>query len=230
MSKDFSPSLIQELLKVFFPGKSEDAIQTNLTLLSSFARQGGVFLGLAIFGQEILDELFKGFGITVDQKKTFRKALNVYYDVVTELRRSEHVSLRQMEHENAKILNAKGEFSEENTLDSSIKRNTAVIKKLKQINEEQKETLMEELRSVNLSKFVNKFVMPSLRVQIYKLQFRYALCFIKGTKISHQSLVQGLLKVFFPGKSGDDLDADMNFEISSGIVLCRSYRGKWYFY
>ncbi|KAK8582765.1 hypothetical protein V6N13_069534 [Hibiscus sabdariffa] len=207
MSKDFSPSLIQELLKVFFPGKSEDAIQTNLTLLSSFARQGGVFLGLAIFGQEILDELFKGFGITVDQKKTFRKALNVYYDVVTELRRSEHV-----------------------TLDSSIKRNTAVIKKLKQINEEQKETLMEELRSVNLSKFVNKFVMPSLRVQIYKLQFRYALCFIKGTKISHQSLVQGLLKVFFPGKSGDDLDADMNFEISSGIVLCRSYRGKWYFY
>lgn len=44
------------------------------------------------------------------------------------------------------------------TLDSSIKRNTAVIKKLKQINEEQREGLMEELRGVNLSKFVSEAV------------------------------------------------------------------------
>jgi len=44
------------------------------------------------------------------------------------------------------------------TLDSSIKRNTAVIKKLKQINEEQRESLMDELRSVNLSKFVSEAV------------------------------------------------------------------------
>uniref|UniRef100_A0A2P2L823 Regulator of nonsense transcripts n=1 Tax=Rhizophora mucronata TaxID=61149 RepID=A0A2P2L823_RHIMU len=44
------------------------------------------------------------------------------------------------------------------TLDSSIKRNTAVIKKLKQINEEQKEGLVEELRNVNLSKFVSEAV------------------------------------------------------------------------
>lgn len=44
------------------------------------------------------------------------------------------------------------------TLDSSIKRNTAVIKKLKQINEEQRESLMDDLRSVNLSKFVSEAV------------------------------------------------------------------------
>lgn len=44
------------------------------------------------------------------------------------------------------------------TLDSSIKRNTAIIKKLKQINEEQREGLMDELRSVNLSKFVSEAV------------------------------------------------------------------------
>ena len=44
------------------------------------------------------------------------------------------------------------------TLDSSIKRNTATIKKLKQINEEQREGLMDELRSVNLSKFVSEAV------------------------------------------------------------------------
>lgn len=43
-------------------------------------------------------------------------------------------------------------------MDSSIKRNTAVIKKLKQINEEQREALMDELRSVNLSKFVSEAV------------------------------------------------------------------------
>ncbi|KAK4410725.1 Regulator of nonsense transcripts UPF2 [Sesamum angolense] len=45
------------------------------------------------------------------------------------------------------------------TLDSSIKRNTQQsLKKLKQINEEQKEGLMDELRSVNLSKFVSEAV------------------------------------------------------------------------
>ncbi|KAK6270895.1 hypothetical protein POUND7_007993 [Theobroma cacao] len=164
--KDFSPSLIQGLLKVFFPGKSgddldadrnlkamkkrstlklllelyfvgviedngifiniikdltstehlkdRDATQTNLTLLASFARQGRVFLGLPISGQEILEEFFKGLNITADQKKTFRKAFHAYYDAVTELLQSEHATLRQMEHENAKILNAKGELNEEN--------------------------------------------------------------------------------------------------------------------
>lgn len=44
------------------------------------------------------------------------------------------------------------------TLDSSIKRNTAVIRKLKQISEDQKESLIEELKSVNLSKFVSEAV------------------------------------------------------------------------
>ncbi|OMO81089.1 MIF4G-like, type 3 [Corchorus olitorius] len=164
--KDFSPSLVQGLLKVFFPGKSgddvdadrnlkamkkrstlklllelyfvgviedngifiniikdltstehmkdRDATQTNLTLLASFARQGRVFLGLPVSGQEMQEEFFKGLNITADQKKIFRKAFHAYYDAVTELLQSEHASLRQMEHENAKILNAKGELNEEN--------------------------------------------------------------------------------------------------------------------
>ncbi|XP_057990632.1 regulator of nonsense transcripts UPF2-like [Hevea brasiliensis] len=164
--KDFSPSLVQGLLKVFFPGKSgedmdvdrnskamkkrstlklllelyfvgviedssifiniikdltsvehlkdRDATQTNLTLLASFARQGRVFLGLTLSGQEIHEEFFKGFNITADQKKIFRKSFNTYFDAVSELLRSEHTSLSQMEHENTKILNAKGELSDEN--------------------------------------------------------------------------------------------------------------------
>ncbi|CAH2041879.1 unnamed protein product [Thlaspi arvense] len=165
--KDFSPSLMQGLLKVFFPGKStddleadrnlramkkrstlklllelyfvgviedssifvniikdltgvehlkdRDATQTNLSLLASFARQGRTFLGFPLSGQEILEEFFKGLNITVDQKKFFRKALHTYYDAAAELLQSEHSSLRQMEHENAKILNSKGELGEENT-------------------------------------------------------------------------------------------------------------------
>ncbi|KAK4578950.1 hypothetical protein RGQ29_028851 [Quercus rubra] len=164
--KDFSPSLTQGLLKVFFPGKSgddldadknlkamkkrstlklllelyfvgviedsgifmniikdltnlehlkdRDTTQTNMTLLASFARQGRIFLGLTFSGQEIHEEFFKGLNITTDQKKFFRKAFHTYYDAAAELLQSEHASLRQMEHENAKILNARGELSDEN--------------------------------------------------------------------------------------------------------------------
>ncbi|KAF5205430.1 regulator of nonsense transcripts UPF2, partial [Thalictrum thalictroides] len=164
--KDFSPTLIQCLLKFFFPGKSGDDLdsdrnlkamkkrstlrlmtelyfvgviedanifvnvikdltslehmkdrdtsQMNLTLLTSFARQGRVFLGLSQSGQELFEEFFKGLGITADQKKSLRKAFFTYYDAAAELLQSEHTALRQLEHENAKILNAKGELSEEN--------------------------------------------------------------------------------------------------------------------
>jgi regulator of nonsense transcripts 2 len=164
--KDFSPCLIQGLLKVFFPGKSGDdldadknsramkkrstlkllielyfvgivedasifvniikdltsaehlkdreATQTNLSLLSTFARQGRFLVGLQSHGQEAYDEFFKDLNVTADQKKFFKKALNSYYDVVAELLQSEHVSLRLMEAENAKVLSAKGELSDEN--------------------------------------------------------------------------------------------------------------------
>lgn len=106
---DFAPSLIQGLLKIFFPGKTGDDLeadrnsramkkrstlkllvelyfvgvvddcsillniikdltaldhlkdrettQTNLSLLTSFARQGRFFLGLQLPGQEIYDEV-----------------------------------------------------------------------------------------------------------------------------------------------------------------------------
>lgn len=108
--KDFVPTLIQGLLKVFSPGKSGDesdsdrnlkamkkrsslkllielffvgviedggifiniikdltsveqlkdreATQTSLTLLSSFARQGRIFLGLSVSGPEVQEEVF----------------------------------------------------------------------------------------------------------------------------------------------------------------------------
>ncbi|CAN6443435.1 unnamed protein product [Victoria cruziana] len=164
--RDFSPSLIQGLLKVFFPAKSgedldgdkssralkkrntlkllmelyfvgvtedtsifvniikdltsvehlkdRDTTQMHLSLIASFARQGRVFLGLAQSGQDINEECFKDLNITADQKKVFRKAVFSYYDAAADLLQSEHASLRQMEQENSKILNAKGELSEEN--------------------------------------------------------------------------------------------------------------------
>ncbi|KAG5221706.1 YCF protein [Salix suchowensis] len=174
--KDFSPSLVQGLLKVFFPGKSgedldmdknskamkkrstlklllelyfvgvtednsifiniikdltstenlkdKDNTQTNLTLLASFARQGRVFLGLPLSGQETQEEVLLYFLIlslcltfrhfSTDQKKVFRKAFHTYYDGVAELLQSEHASLRRMEHEDVKMFNAKGEPSDDN--------------------------------------------------------------------------------------------------------------------
>uniref|UniRef100_A0ACD5USJ2 Uncharacterized protein n=1 Tax=Avena sativa TaxID=4498 RepID=A0ACD5USJ2_AVESA len=165
--KDFSPCLIQGLLKAFFPGKSGDDLdsdknsramkkrstlkllmelyfvgivedastfvniikdltsvehlkdrettQTNLSLLASFARQGKHFLGLQKHGQEAYDEFFMGLNVTDDLKTFFKKALSSYYDAAATVLQSEHASLRAMESENAKILNAKGELSDENT-------------------------------------------------------------------------------------------------------------------
>lgn len=130
------------------------------------------------------------------------------------------------------------------TLDSSIKRNTAVIKKLKQINEEQREGLMDELKNVNLSKFVSEAVtsiceaklkssdiQAAVQVVFLFLKLIYLselvffstpyliLCISKICSLLHQrykdfspSLIQGLLKVFFPGKSGDDSDVDRNLK------------------
>lgn len=164
--KDFSPTLVQGLVKVFFPGKAtedvdvdknaramkkrstlklllelyfvgvvddtgifmnivkdltnvehlkdRDATQTNLSLLASFARQGRYLLGLPLSGQDILEEFFKALNVTTDQKRFFRKVFQTYYDAAVELLQSEHASLRQMEHENAKTLSAKGELNEEN--------------------------------------------------------------------------------------------------------------------
>ncbi|GMG99374.1 hypothetical protein Nepgr_001214 [Nepenthes gracilis] len=94
--------------------KDGDTTQTNLSLLSTFARQGRVFLGLPLSGPEVNDEFFKGLNITADQKKFFKKAFHAYYDAAMEVLQAEHTSLRQMEHENAKILNAKGELSDDN--------------------------------------------------------------------------------------------------------------------
>ncbi|KAG5226831.1 YCF protein [Salix suchowensis] len=174
--KDFSPSLVQGLLKVFFPGKSgedldvdknskamkkrstlklllelyfvgvtedssifiniikdltstenlkdRDNTPTNLTLLASFARQGRVFLGLPLSGQETQEEVLLYFLIlslcltfrhfSTDQNKVFRKAFHTYYDGVAEVLQSEHASLRRMEHEDVKMFNCKGEPSDDN--------------------------------------------------------------------------------------------------------------------
>lgn len=94
--------------------KDRDATQSNLSLLATFARQGRVFLGLPLPGPEANEEFFKGLNITADQKKILKKAFHVYYDAVAEVLHTEHGSLRQMELENAKILNAKGELSDDN--------------------------------------------------------------------------------------------------------------------
>ncbi|GAU25116.1 hypothetical protein TSUD_274050 [Trifolium subterraneum] len=56
----------------------------------------------------------KGLNITADQKKVILKACYSFYEAAAELLQSEHSSLRLMEHENSKTLNAKGELSDGN--------------------------------------------------------------------------------------------------------------------
>lgn len=163
---DFSPNLLQGLLKVFSPGKIVDdpdgdksyralrkrstlrlltelyfggvieeasvfvsiireltnlehlrdreAVQMNLSLLLSFVRQGRVFFGLPLLGQDVQEELYKELNITADQKKVLRKLLQSFYDGVAELLHTENSCLRQMERENMRMLNAKGELTDEN--------------------------------------------------------------------------------------------------------------------
>ncbi|KAJ4812115.1 Regulator of nonsense transcripts 2 [Rhynchospora pubera] len=163
--KDFSPCLIQGLLKVFSPGKTgeeldnssraikrrstlkllmelyfvgivedattfiniikdltsteylkdREATQTNLSLLTSFAKQGRYLLGLPVPEGDVHEEFFKGLNVTADQKKFFKKAFSSYHDAVVELLHSEHHSLRLLELENAKVFNARGELSEDST-------------------------------------------------------------------------------------------------------------------
>ncbi|KAG9450196.1 hypothetical protein H6P81_010161 [Aristolochia fimbriata] len=94
--------------------KDRDTTQMNLSLLASFARQGRIFLGLPLSEQGIHEEFFCGLNITGEQKKSFKKMIQTYYEASADLLQSEHTSLRQMEHENSKVLNAKGELSDEN--------------------------------------------------------------------------------------------------------------------
>ncbi|KAJ3680250.1 hypothetical protein LUZ60_016528 [Juncus effusus] len=164
--KDFSPCLIQGLLKVFSPAgktgeeldsnskamkrrstikllmelyfvgiledasvfvsivkdltsneylKDKEATQTNISLLTSFAKQGRFLLGLALPDQQIHEEFFKGLNVTADQKKYFKKAVSAYYEAVVELLHSEHNALRLVEMENSKVFHTKGELSEDST-------------------------------------------------------------------------------------------------------------------
>ncbi|GAB2276703.1 Regulator of nonsense transcripts upf2 [Dionaea muscipula] len=94
--------------------KDRDTTQTNLSLLSTFVRQGRVFLGLPVSGPDVNEEILKALNIAADQRKFFKKAVHAYYDYAVEVLQAEHSSLRQMEHDNAKVLNAKGELSDDN--------------------------------------------------------------------------------------------------------------------
>ncbi|KAH7445318.1 hypothetical protein KP509_01G002200 [Ceratopteris richardii] len=164
--KDFSPSLLQGLLKICSPGKAveesdgdkssqalkkrstlkllvelyfcgvfddssvfvtiirdlcntdhlrdRDTVQTNLSLLVSFARQGRIFLSLPLQGQDPQEELYKELNIPAEHKKLLKKSFQSFYDGVVDLLHAEHSSLRQLEHENMRMLNSKGELSDEN--------------------------------------------------------------------------------------------------------------------
>lgn len=99
------------------------------------------------------------------------------------------------------------------TLDSSIKRNITVIKKLKMINDEAKSVLIEELKTLNLSKFVSEAVsyICEAKLRSTDIQAAVQICSLLHQRYIDFSpcLIQGLLKVLFLGKSVE-YDSDKN--------------------
>eukprot|EP00850_Spirogloea_muscicola_P006728 SM000032S12112 [mRNA] locus=s32:567211:573564:- [translate_table: standard] len=99
-------------------------------------------------------------------------------------------------------------------LDSSIKRNTAVIKKLRQVSEEQRESLLEELKAVNLSKFLSEAVIALCEARLKAADIHAAaqVCVYMHQQYKDftPALIPSLVKVIIPiGKSGtEDGQAD----------------------
>eukprot|EP00850_Spirogloea_muscicola_P011490 SM000071S21114 [mRNA] locus=s71:436824:443196:- [translate_table: standard] len=99
-------------------------------------------------------------------------------------------------------------------LDSSIKRNTAVIKKLRQVSEEQRESLLEELKAVNLSKFISEAVIAICEAKLKAADIHAAaqVCVYMHQQYKDftPALIPSLVKVVIPiGKSGtEDGQAD----------------------
>ncbi|KAF2581924.1 hypothetical protein F2Q68_00001683 [Brassica cretica] len=93
------------------------------------------------------------------------------------------------------------------TLDSSIKRNTAVIKKLKQINEEQREGLMDDLRSVNLSKFVSEAVTAICEAKLKSSDIQAAVQESSSEVVESQQTAEDTTE--FPADSGNMADVSI---------------------
>nr|CAB3487688.1 unnamed protein product [Digitaria exilis] len=98
-------------------------------------------------------------------------------------------------------------------LDSSIKHITTVIKKLKMINDEVKDGLIEELKTVNLSKFVSEAVyyICTAKLRSTDIEAAVQICSLLHQRYTDFSpcLIQGLLKIFYSGMP-EELNLDNN--------------------
>ncbi|CAI6011271.1 unnamed protein product [Closterium sp. NIES-65] len=95
-----------------------------------------------------------------------------------------------------------GASGEGKGLDSSIKRNTAVIRRLKQLSEDQRETILDEVRAVNMSKYVSEAVaaIAEAKLKMADIPAAVQVCSLLHQRYADFSpaLIPTLLRVLMP--------------------------------
>ncbi|CAI5470093.1 unnamed protein product [Closterium sp. Yama58-4] len=95
-----------------------------------------------------------------------------------------------------------GASGEGKVLDSSIKRNTAVIRRLKQLSEDQRETILDEVRAVNMSKYVSEAVaaIAEAKLKMADIPAAVQVCSLLHQRYADFSpaLIPTLLRVLMP--------------------------------
>ncbi|XP_074590015.1 LOW QUALITY PROTEIN: methylmalonate-semialdehyde dehydrogenase [acylating], mitochondrial [Curcuma longa] len=109
------------------------------------------------------------------------------------------------------------------TLYSSFFGNTAVTKKLKQINDEQREAILDELRGVNMSNFVSEVVtaiceaklrVPDIQAVVQAGMHIYARAAAKGKRVQVNNFMLHYVSIIMPDASPD---ATLNSLIAAGF-------------
>lgn len=114
------------------------------------------------------------------------------------------------------------------TLDSSVKKNSAVIKKLKQISDDQKDSLLTDLNQVNLSKYISEVVVALAEAK-YKMTSKDIYAAVKICSHLHQRypdftplLIPALTKFFTPTKPiPNESEVDKTARLQRKRVLFR---------
>ena len=102
------------------------------------------------------------------------------------------------------VANASIQYPQESffaSLDASLKRNTAIVKKLKSITEESKSSLLQEVKACKLSKYISEAVTAIMENRFRQLQDIQAA--VEICSVFHQRypefgplLLQGIQKVY----------------------------------
>ncbi|GJP55614.1 hypothetical protein CLOM_g14564 [Closterium sp. NIES-68] len=113
-----------------------------------------------------------------------------------------------------------GASGEGKGLDSSIKRNTAMIRRLRQLSEDQREAILDEVRAVNMSKYVSEAVAAIAEAKLKMADIPAA---VQVCSLLHQryadfapALVPTLLRALIPSPSSSKPGTSSTSSSSAG--------------